>query len=497
MPSSHTRREFLRHTLARAAGLAGGASTGLPALLAACNGPSEPDGSDQVARHLLRRVQTAAPQGLTFTAAPGTADFGGGANGQAWLLNGTLPSPLLRIRRGDPFTVTLQNQLPQDVILHWHGISPPEPMDGHPRLAVGQGESYAYAFDMEERAGTYWYHSHTHMRTGEQTYRGVAGLIVVEDPEEEALALPSGDREVPLVVQDRRIDADGVPYYQPFGPDLMAGYMGPEPFVNGIRRPYLEVDSALYRFRLLNGSNARILRIGRDDGGPIVLIGNDGGLLDAPRTVTYADVATAERIDFLLDLGGRDVGDRVMLRSLPFSIPGGGGFMGGGFMGGSNLQGQPLELLELRVTGTVQDSAVVPQSLPPVPAPDPADAVRERSFRFQSQMMLHTINGRSFEMDRIDERVPFGETEIWSFANESPLPHPVHVHATHFKVASRSGGRGQVMPWEEGVKDTVLVLPTETVRVAIRFTAHRGLFLLHCHNLEHEDMGMMQNILIE
>jgi FtsP/CotA-like multicopper oxidase with cupredoxin domain len=100
-------------------------------------------------------------------------------------------------------------------------------------------------------------------------------------------------------------------------------------------------------------------------------------------------------------------------------------------------------------------------------------------------------------MDRIDERVPFGETEIWSFANESPLPHPVHVHATHFKVVSRTGGRGQVMPWEEGVKDTVLVLPTETVRVAIRFTAHRGLFLLHCHNLEHEDMGMMQNILIE
>ena len=486
MPSwTQTRREFLRRTLANAAGLAGGASMGLPALLAACNGPSGPEGSDQVVRHPLRRAATATPQGLTLTAAPGTADFGGGANGPAWLLNGTLPSPLLRIRRGDPFTVTLQNQLPQDVILHWHGISPPEPMDGHPRLAVGQGESYAYAFDMEERAGTYWYHSHTHRRTGEQTYRGIAGMILVEDAEEDALDLPSGDREVPLVVQDRRIDADGVPYYQPFGPDVMAGYMGPEPFVNGIRRPYLDVDSALYRFRLLNGSNARIMRIGRDDGEPIVLIGNDGGLLDAPRTVPYADVAPAERIDFLLDLVGRDVGDRVMLRSLPFSIPG-----GGGFMGGRNLQGQALDVL-------VQDSAAVPQSLPPVPAPDPALAVRERSFRFQSQMMLHTINGRSFEMDRIDERVPFGETEIWSFVNESPLPHPVHVHATHFKVVSRSGGRGQVMPWEEGLKDTVLILPTETVRVAIRFTAHRGLFLLHCHNLEHEDMGMMQNILIE
>jgi FtsP/CotA-like multicopper oxidase with cupredoxin domain len=489
---NETRREFLRRAVSRAAGLAGGASFGVPAVLGACNGPSGPEDMDPVERYPLRRLPATSPQGLTLTAAPSTADFGGGLEGPGWLLNDTLPSPLLRIRTGESFTVTLQNQLPQDCILHWHGISPPEAMDGHPRLAVGQGGSYAYAFDMEARAGTYWYHTHTHMRTAEQTYRGIAGLLLVDDDEQDALGLPSGDREVPLIVQDRRIDASGTPYYQPFGPDLMAGYMGTEPFGNGIRRPYLDVDSALYRFRLLNGSNARIMRVGRNDGEPVVLIGNDGGFLDFPRTVTYVDVAPAERIDFLVDLRGQAVGDRIMLRSLPFTIPG-----GGGFMGGSNLQGQPLDLLELRVTRNVQDQAFVPESLPPVPSPDPAHSVRERTFRFQSQMMLHTINGQSFQIDRIDERVPYGDTEIWSFVNESPLPHPVHLHATHFKVLSRSGGRGQVMPWEEGVKDTVLILPLETVRVAVRFTAHRGLFLLHCHNLEHEDMGMMQNILVE
>jgi len=272
----------------------------------------------------------------------------------------------------------------------------------------------------------------------------------------------------------------------------MAGYMGDEPFGNGIRRPYLEVDSALYRLRILNGSNARIFRLARSDGHPVTLIGNDGGLIDQARSLPSVDMGPAERVDLLLDLSGAEEGDRVMLRSAPFSLPG-----GGGFMGGANLQGLPLDLLEFRVTRRVQESPSIPSSLPTVPGPDPAQAVRERTFRFTSLMMDHSINGRSFEMMRIDETVPFGDTEIWSFVNESPLPHPVHLHATHFRVLGRSGGRGQVMPWEAGVKDTVLLHPFETVQMAVRFTAHRGLFLLHCHNLEHEDMGMMANILVE
>jgi FtsP/CotA-like multicopper oxidase with cupredoxin domain len=485
-----TRRQFLRRTLSGVALVTARAS--VPAWLSACRSPSDADSIDSTERFPLRFPDEVAPTGLTLTAAPGTADFGGGAAGPSWLLNGSLPAPLLRARRGAAFSVSLQNQLPQDCILHWHGLTPPEPMDGHPRFAVGPGGSYDYAYTVEARAGTYWYHPHTHMRTAEQTYRGMAGLYLVEDDEEDALGLPSGGREIPLVVQDRRVDAQGVPYYQPAGPDLMAGYMGTEAFVNGVRRPYLEVDTALYRFRILNGSNARILRIGREDQDPLVLIGNDGGLMDRPRALTAVDVAPAERIDFLLDLRTHAVGDRVMLRSLPFSIP-----LGMGFMGGSNLQGQPLDLLELRVTRAVQDGATIPETLPPVPAPDPSLSVRERTFVFRSEMMLHTINGSSFAMTRVDETVPFGDTEIWSFVNQSFLPHPVHLHATHFKVLSRSGGRGQVMPWEEGVKDTVLILPQETVRVAVRFTAERGLFLLHCHNLEHEDMGMMLNILVE
>lgn len=481
-----TRREFL------ATITAGGALSALGVPLYArdtetvVGAPGQPG-----ARYPLRLAPEAVPSGLTLTAAPGSADIGG-VQAPAWMLNGSLPSPVLRVRRGERFRVTMRNQLPHDLILHWHGLAPPVAMDGHPRFAVPPGSAYEYDFAVQDRAGTYWYHSHTHMRTGEHTYRGIAGLLLVRDEEEDAIGLPTGARELPLILQDRRLDARGLPVYSSMGPAMMAGVMGPEPFGNGVRRPFVEVESALYRLRVLNGSNARIFRLARSDDRPLLLIGNDGGLLPAPASLASLDLAPAERADLLLDLRAAQAGDRVMLRSLPFSIPG-----AMGFMGGANLQGQPLDLLEFRVTRRVSDPSPIPTILPAVDLPDPGAAVRERAFRFQSVMMTHTINDAAFAMERIDVRVPFGETEVWAFVNEAAFPHPVHLHATHFRVLSRDGGRGQVMPWEAGRKDTVLIWPGETVRVAVRFTAQRGLFLLHCHNLEHEDMGMMANVLVE
>jgi FtsP/CotA-like multicopper oxidase with cupredoxin domain len=494
--TKHSRRDFLRRLSAGGAM----AAFGTPSLISACSasepasgptpGPPSPPPTPVDGRYQLRLAPQVAPSGLTLTAAPGTANIGS-ATAPAWMLNGSLPSPLLRVRRGDAFRVTMRNQLPQELILHWHGLTAPEAMDGHPRLAVPTGGSYEYSFTVPDRAGAYWYHSHTHMRTGEHTYRGIAGLLLVNDAEEDALRLPSGERELPLILQDRRLDGAGLPVYNNAGPAMMAGVQGPEPFVNGVHKPFVEVDTALYRLRLLNGSNARIFRLARSDGQPFVLIGNDGGLLPQPVTLTSLDLAPAERADVLLDLRALRAGDQLMLVSSAFTLAG-----GMGFMGGANLQGQALDLLEFRVTRQVSDGAVVPTALPPLTLPDPSAAVRERRFVFESFQMTHTINGREFSMTRDDVTVPFGDTEIWTFENASGFPHPVHLHATHFRVLSRVGGRGQVMPWEAGGKDTVLLHPFETVRVAVRFTAQRGLFLLHCHNLEHEDMGMMQNIRI-
>ena len=166
-----------------------------------------------------------------------------------------------------------------------------------------------------------------------------------------------------------------------------------------------------------------------------------------------------------------------------------------------NRQGRPMELMRLKVTRRVSDRLEIPGRLSARRGPEASRAVRERTFTLTSNrdtatrtMMSHQINGISYRMGRVDEQVPFGETEVWSFVNENNFSHPMHLHATHFRVLSRRGGRNRVMPWEAGLKDTVLVHPGETVRVAVRFEAHRGLFLLHCHNLEHEDTGMMLNV---
>jgi blue copper oxidase len=476
-----------------------GAPLALPRILAALGG----EGEEVLPRTALRIPAAHRPDGLTLVADRGLPEMGAGVRTEAWMLNGSVPSPLLRVRQGERFRVTLENRLPDPLILHWHGLTPPAEMDGHPHYAVAQGGRFEYDFVVENIPGLYWYHSHTHYRTARHAWMGIAGMILVDPPEGEAEpALPSGPHEIPLVLQDRRIEPGGKIQYT--NPNVMEGHLGTAAFGNGVHLPYLEVEPALYRFRLLNGSNARVLRLELSDGTPLHLIGNDGGFLDEKVTLPWIDMAPGERNDVLIDLRGKQDGDHLLLGSSRFVIESWREIQGG--------QGSPLDFLELRVRGkSTQDPLTIPDRLPGRESrtgaergPQAADAVRERTFHLASaldrdtrSMMMHSINGHGYDMHKIDVRVPFDETEIWTLVNDDGFAHPVHLHATHFRVLSREGGRGRLMPWEAGLKDTVLLHPEETVRIAVRFTAHRGLFLLHCHNLEHEDVGMMLNVLVE
>lgn len=452
-------------------------------------GPDPPIGIPEdpilAGRFKLPVPDTLHPDGLTLTARPTTVSLEDGSSLQAWTFRDSLPGPTLRARTGDRVQVELQNGLGEESIVHWHGLDVPELADGHPRLAVESGESYSYDFNIRSRASTYWYHPHPHGRTGPQAYMGLAGFFIVNDAEEDAVGLPSGPREIPLVLQDKRLNGDGQFVYEPSGFDLMQGYLGDSPFVNGAPFPYLAVDRALYRFRILNGSNARIYDLAFSDGSPLVLVGTDGGLLDSASTLDGIFLGPAERVDVLVDFSGRDPGDRVLLQSRQFQLSGGMGFGSG--------QGQPLDLMEFVVRDGEVSSDPLPVTLPPLPPPPPAAGAPVREFRFTSQMMNHLINGRSFSMVRVDHQIALGDVEIWRFVNNSGMPHPVHMHAGQFRVLSRSGGRGQVYPWEAGLKDTVMLLPFESVDVVVRFEEYRGLYLLHCHNLEHEDAGMMMN----
>jgi FtsP/CotA-like multicopper oxidase with cupredoxin domain len=277
---------------------------------------------------------------------------------------------------------------------------------------------------------------------------------------------------------------------------MMTGFLGDTILVNGAPSPYHEVEPGVYRLRVLNGSNARIYNVAFQDDLSFMVIGTDGGLLPEAIETNELLMAPGERADILVDFSGLKK-NSIHLISKPFDVPSGGGMMGMQNMMGSSgpEQGTGFDLMEFRIDGeSKQESVDLPGQLSESTFPEASSADRTRPIRLDMQMMNgHTINGRQFEMERVDERVEQGSTEIWEFINNSNVPHPMHVHAVQFKVLDRSGNRG-LTPTETGWKDTVLVMPGETVRVIMSFNAPKGLYVFHCHNLEHEDNGMMANL---
>lgn len=448
-----------------------------------------------------------APNALQFIARERRVEIAPGVEARVWSpSNGPIGDTIV-VRTGERATITLENALAEETILHWHGLRVPEAADGHPRRAISTGAKYAYDFPVIDRAGTYWYHSHAHHRTGIQAYRGMAGMLLVRDEAEDRLDLPRDEYELPLLIQDRRLATDGTFEYAPAMHEQMEGFFGDTPFVNGIRLPSHAVATTTYRVRVANATTSRILRLALSNGASMRLIGNDGGLLPAPIDVDSLDVSTGERVDLLVDFARVPVGDTVMLQSIAFDAPvrgmGGGMGMGGRGMGRGRMgaggvpQGGAMDLVAFVVQRPEQPRPWRAAPFPVIPDPDASKARRTRIFHFESAMMQHSINGRAFEMERIAERVPFGSTEVWTFVNDSPFPHPVHMHAVQFRILTREGGRGRIMPWERGWKDTVLLHPGERVSVLATFDQVRGLFLMHCHNMVHEDMGMMLNFTID
>lgn len=475
-PRHQSRRDFIR-----AAAATGGAITlGSLPFLAGCESPAPagrpidfPDATlDVVAsatRNPLRIPPTVSPSGLTLSPAPATLDLGGGQTSPGLAFNGAFPGPTIRATVGQSASIVMQNGLPEGTIVHWHGLVVPHEADGHPIQAVGPGGSYAYQFALAQRAGLSWYHPHPHMRVGRQVHQGLAGLFIIDDPAELALNLPSGPYDIPLVIRDGRLNASGQLEYV----DGVSGHPGNTIFCNGVRDATLNVDTNRYRFRILNASNTRVFTMRLSNAAPFILIGNDGGLLPARVSVTSITIGPAERVDVVINFARQPVGTRIMLTS--------------------NFNSQNFDLLEFVVTRSITPTGQVPATLSTIPTYQRAAAVRTRSFSFDGAMR---INGVSYDMNRIDFRVPFGDLELWRFSNPNTgtnVNHPVHVHGAHFQVISRTGGRGTVFPWERGWKDTVLLTPLETVEVLVRFDHYRGLYLLHCHRLEHEDMGMMSN----
>jgi suppressor of ftsI/bilirubin oxidase len=447
-------------------------------------------------------------------------------------------NPALQLRSGQRVRIAFVNEVEQPTIVHWHGLAVDTANDGGGMSLAAPGERYSYDFTVRDRAALYWYHPHPHGLTAGQAYRGLFGMMDVEDADNErlraALDLVPGRTEIPLVLQDRR-GGD----YAASDADRMHGYLGDDVMVNGTSCPYLDVGTRIYRFRVLNASNARTYRLGlRTAAGkpvPFTLIGTDAGLLPSPVRCQETFLASAERIDILIDLSDASVGDTLVLETGAFdpmhmempasagAAPDAGDHAAMGHAmppnpasaagtsvdhamahGGSFPEGARRGLLQFRVRERIAYSARVPTRLSEV-SPIAAGNASERPLRLGFAKGRWRINDRVFAMGETPIEVKRDTVETWLIRNYfNSMPHAMHLHGFHFQVLERQTSPDQVaalkvdgsgrLASDLGWKDTVLVWPGESVRIAIDFAMpFQGAqtYMVHCHNLEHEDGGMM------
>ncbi|MCE7980314.1 MAG: multicopper oxidase family protein [Caldilinea sp. CFX5] len=477
-------------------------------------------------------------------------------------LPGSYLGPILHLRKGQKVRINLQNALAAATIIHWHGLIVPPAMDGHPADSIAPGASYVYEFEVKNRAGAYWFHPHPHEDTAHQAYMGLAGLVLITDEEEAALALPTGAYDLPLVLQDRTFDADNQLVYlaaanqghdghhgghamadATTGHDAMAqtmGFLGDRILVNGAPDLVLPIATRVYRLRLLNGSNSRIYKLAWSNGAPLTIIATDGGLLAQPVARTYVTLAPGERVELWADFSQLAVGDEIKLQSLAYSGVEAGMVMNGMLMPMEETatlpNGAPFDVLTLRVERAEVETLTLPTQLSTLARIDPTtadNAAQPRVFALGMSGGQWQINGKPFVMEEVDasEQVAFGATELWEFRNElliagaghhahashgqanstttteemiDFMAHPMHIHGVQFQVLNRQIDPAYEAGWrtlnegfvDEGWKDTVLVMPGEQVQIGLRFVDYPGRYLVHCHNLEHENGGMMRNFLV-
>lgn len=396
-----------------------------------------------------------------------------GTTTRIWGYNGITPGPTIVAQRGREVKVRQYNALPEHITTHLHGGHIEAASDGHPVDFVEPNNFKDYTYSNIQRATTLWYHDHAEYLTAPHVYKGLAGFYILTDDAEQSLNLPSGDKEVAFVIQDRSFNADGSFAYT----GNRSGELGDTLIVNGAPQPYLEVSNTKYRFRILNGSNRREYILALSNGQQMTQIGTDGGLLPSPVNVDTIFMSPAYRADIVIDFSQVPVGQSVVLQNLDGS-------------------GSTAEIMRFDVVRSETDTSDVPAVLSTdIEVLKESDAVVTRRFTFSMSRGNWVINGQPYDSQRIDVNPKLGTTEIWELTNRSMMNHPVHIHDIMWQVLDVNGQP----PGEEymGQRDVFVVRPMSTVRVIGRFDNYTGLYVFHCHNLEHEDFAMMANFEVQ
>ena len=460
-----------------------------------------------------------------------------------WGYEGQYPGPTIEAVRGEPIEVRWENGLPAQhlfavdtrihgamppaptvrVVPHLHGARTASKSDGLPESWFTPGEAAHYSYPNSQPAATQWYHDHALGITRLNVYAGLSGFYLLRDAEERGMALPAGEYEVPLLLQDRTLDEGGQLVYAPnFDDGQLAakGMWAPEffgelPVVNSAVYPYLEVEPRPYRLRLLNGANSRFFNLyfnlaKRPTDVPSLVkfhqIGSDGGFLPGPMELQNLLLGPAERADAIVDFSGLEGKTVTLSNNAKAPYP---------RWGFSPVQYEPLEeLVQFRVTrvlrGQRKTFAMSPKT--PFVVLDEMATVKTRDFVLAERMddQGHSrgvrINDKEYS-DPVTEVVKLGTTEKWRFINTTEDAHPMHLHLVQFQILERQGFdtaaftrgslelAGQVRRPagnEAGWKDTAVVNPAEVLTILVRFEGFTGRYVFHCHMLEHEDNDRMR-----
>ncbi len=404
---------------------------------------------------------------------------------EVWAYNGQIPGPQIVVTEGDWVRIRFTNQLSQPTTVHWHGLPAPSDQDGNPHDPVAPGQSRLYEFRLPENsAGTYWYHPHPHGFVSEQVYMGLAGTLIVKAKKDTVAHLP----EQHWMISDIRLDKQAkIPGNSMT--DWMNGREGQFVLINGQLQPNIQLNGN-ERIRIWNATSARYLRL-QIPGCEWIVIGSDGGLLEKPLPPTdELLLVPAERVEVVLRIKRPQQHyvlqsayydrDKMMVKEAPVTT------LLGKLQIGDQTANLPQTLRSFPVLGKATAKKQVIFS----------EAAMDHSNMGMGMAMLQNmflVNGKSYEMNRMDLVSKAGEIETWDLINNSHMDHPFHIHGTLFEVISRTqNNKTQKMPYR-ALKDTVNLRPKERVMIQI-VQKDKGLRMFHCHILEHENLGMMANL---
>lgn len=412
--------------------------------------------------------------------------------------------PTIRTRQNSELNLHYRNMLTEGVSIHGHGLHVPGDVDGGPQLEMAPGDHWQPSLSIVQPAATCWYHSHTHGKTGHQVYRGLAGMIIIDDEMTDDMDLPRryGVDDLPVIIQDRTFDAKGRLVYSlnDAGED---GWFGETVVINGVMAPVADVPAGKVRLRLLNGANARFYIVAFADNRSFYKIASDGGLLTAPIQMTTLELAPGERCEIVVDLSDGNPAELLTLFEDEFDEEEEGIISGLLDLSGLTQKPLPKPSLTLNVDRNLPaNTAPLLEKLATITRPKDGEIMHTRNFMLTMEhggnashdghaLMDMTINGTAMDMKVINERVKRGVWERWRIRSDQGA-HPFHVHGCSFLIEQMEGAATPLD--QQGWKDTVVLDDDDWSEIVVRFdhpATEQYPYMYHCHILEHEDRGMM------